>query len=131
MKKRMTILAILFAAGGLLASPQATNRIDMAIKGCVTALASDVDGLKDNAIFKVACLKAEQPGTDLKACIKALEKIGNKEEDLRIRLHAQMTLAYLKDSSLVARIKADSKEDPDVFFDQLYREISATTVASR
>ncbi|HNW60756.1 MAG TPA: hypothetical protein PKI62_13835 [bacterium] len=130
MKKEIAVL-VLLAAGGLLASPQKMERTDMAVQGYVQALASDVDGLKHDAIFHVACLKTQQPAADLGACEKALEKIAKRAGDLRIRLHAQLTLAYLRDDRLAERIKVTSLDDPAAFFGALYREVSISEVASR
>jgi hypothetical protein len=131
MKKAIVVLALLTVTGGLMASPQEMERTDMAVRGYAQALASDVDGLRHDAIFHVACLKSQQPETELRACEKALEKISKEDGTLRNRLHAQLTLAYLRDVRLAARIKVTTIDDPGAFFDQLYREITTTAIASR
>ncbi len=130
MKKRVWLL-VLLAAGGLMASPQQQERTELAVQGYLQAMTSRVEGLKHDAIFHVACLKARQPAADLRACEKALEKISKEEGDLRVRLHAQLTLAYLRDDRLAGRIKGPDVSDPGAFYEALYKEITATVVASR
>jgi hypothetical protein len=127
----IVVLVLLTVAGGLMASPQEKGRTEMAVKGYVQALASDVSGLKHDAIFHVACLKSQRPEMDLRVCEKALQKISMRDSDLRNRLHAQLTLAYMKDARLAEQIKVCSTDDPAAFFGALYREVSKTVVASR
>jgi len=129
MKRVLIAMWLMIAAGCLWASPNAMDREAMAIKGYIAAIRSNNVGLRMDALHKVARLKSERTEADVAALEQVLKRAARNDENPLVRLNAQLTLSYLQDKALRARVVTDKDEDSVTFFNRLYREVNVVIAA--
>lgn len=87
------------------------------------ALKSDNAGLRNNATYQIARMKCAYPQADFSMIEGTLNKVAKNDRNSLVRVHADLTLAYLKDSKLAAKIKAEDPEESMEFYNKLHNEL--------
>lgn len=126
MKRANMLIVTALMAGCLMASPNMNieQKKDKAIKGYTAALQSNNTGLKCDVLHKIAQLKCECPGTDVAGFVPALKKMSINDQNVMIRLRAQLTLAYIQNDALATCVKTQRAEPAEVFFSRLFQEVT-------
>ena len=95
-----------------------------AIQGFEWSLKSSNAGVRHSSLHVIAKFKSEYPSVDLSELNKTLIKMSRNESEPLIRVHASLTYQYINSSKLVNLIKVTDPEDPMVFFNELYKELT-------
>ena len=130
MKKLMNVSLIFVLLAGLVNAKPSLDKIDTAISGYVQALKSDNAGLRHSALYQLALIKSEYPEINFDYVDRQLEKMSKKDKFNLIRLHANLTRAYLQDSDLQAKVKVEKSDNPVDFFKNLSQEIESSYAES-
>lgn len=130
--KRFTMFVLMtLTAGCLMASPDMESYKMLAIQGYKMALASENCGLRNDALHKIARMKSEYPGTDLSCFEPILKKMSVKDSDAMVRLNAQLTLTYLRDSAISEWVPTGKTETSFEFFNRLYQQMTSIFAAAQ
>jgi len=130
--KRFTMFVLMtVTAGCLMASPDFESIKMQAIQGYKMALASENCGLRNDALHKIARMKSEYPETDLSCFEPILKKMAVKDADAMVRMNAQLTLNYLRDSAISEWVPTQKAETSFEFFNRLYQQMTTIFAAAQ
>ncbi len=133
MKKIILILFILMA---FITSTYAINdnypkdKLQLAIKNYLHGLKSDNLGVRNSVLHQLAVIKARFPNADYTEVEKEIEKLSKKDNDLIIRLNANLICCCLKNKEILDKVDIKTV-DPNEFFAELYTQITGTTMVGK
>lgn len=120
------VLLILSASGfGQQLGQKALEKVLLQYEAAMT---SDSPGVRSSAIYQIAQLKCERPEENFLSVEWTLAKIAKNDHNPLIRVHAELTLAYLQDKALRGKIKADCSLEMNNFYNKLYNEMYTSFV---
>lgn len=133
MKKIIIILVILMA---FLTTTYAKSdnypeeKVQLAIKNYLHGLKCDNLGVKNSVLHQLAIVKAKYPNLDYTEVYKQIEKIAQKDNELIIRLNANLMCCCLKNSDILEKVNIQCI-DPKEFFTDLYTQITEKNMFRR
>lgn len=116
----ITVLLALFA----ISSFAQDQKVECAMAGYLKALQSENDGLRHDALFQLAKLNGICPQKKFCKCMNELKRIGQKDKNPLIRLHAMMTIEYVQKVELQKSIDISNFEDYMEFYNAVYIRIN-------
>jgi hypothetical protein len=130
MKKSLIIFAVLlFGVTSTFAEINKDEPICKAMDGYKMALKSENPGLRLNALYQIAQIKSMYPEMNFAECSKHIKKLVEIEKNPRVKVQANLALAYLNENNLAKTIKMAYKEPPVDFFKRVYEGINSTQIA--
>ncbi len=118
-----TSFAILLCAATLNAETMPSQKSMTAyLNSLERSLNADNDGVQFWAMFHLAQLKSENPEMNLSRFEWPLNRIIERENSELISVNAKMTLLYINSNELATTVKVADKENPFIFYTQLYFE---------
>ncbi|MBN2088764.1 hypothetical protein JW964_04090 [candidate division KSB1 bacterium] len=120
---KTTIITVVLALFAISSFAQ-VQKVECAMAGYLTALKSENDGLRHDALFQLAKLKAICPHKEFCRCMNELKRISQKDKNPLIRLHALMTIEYVQKVELQKTIDVMQYEDYLDFYNAVYTWIN-------
>ncbi len=124
MKKLIgSFLAILFFMGLALdanAMKMDEAKLETFKSNIAASLKSENNGVQFWSLFLISRLKSDMPSLDLSQYNKELNRLADRDDSELIRINAKMTYLYLNEPELVETVRVLDRENPLVFYSQLY-----------
>jgi len=127
--KIMMIVFVLSTTVGFAQTQKLNQYLKVADQTYLQSLKSENSGVRNSVIFNVVQYKKQYPGKDFKPLVKEIQKISKTDPMVQNRLHAHLALICLEQPEVMAEIDPNTFEDPIVFFDALYEQISEPSFA--
>lgn len=124
------VIVMIFAAtAGYTQAPDSEQFLRNAQKSYMRALKSKNHGVRYSTIFLVVQFKKLHPEMDFKPFIKKFQRIRQSDPLLKNRLHAQLGIICLEQPGVMAAIDPNDHEDPKIFFNAIYAQLSEPRLA--
>lgn len=96
------------------------DRLNRFLTNIENSLKSENEGVRFWSLFLLARLKSDAPEMDLSQFNRALNRMTDRDEEELLRVNAKMTYLYLNEPELVKSVRVLDRENPLVFYAQLY-----------
>lgn len=125
------ILVLMLAAAPLFADANTVSKenLELAKKGLMFSLKSENAGVRNSALHILAKVRADHPNANLSGFNRVLTDMSKKDDMKAIRANANLAYIYINSNELPARVRVEDREDPSIFFNDLYTELSENFVA--
>lgn len=117
MKKMIVVLAALLIVTAFVSAREVN--LDKALQMYNIAIKEGNVGLQSSAMFQIAQVKAQYPEANFSEIEKTLKKVSRSDENVVVKVRADLVLKYLQKSDLDVDMK-NTKENEVLFFDRLY-----------
>jgi hypothetical protein len=129
--KKIVIIIVALSLASAVAFGANPNKacFDRALTNYANALKSDNSGLRNSAAYQIARLKGVYPDADFSIIMDTLNKVAKNDQNSLVRVHADLTYAYIKDSQLVTKVKAENPEESMDFYNKLHNELYSSFIS--
>ncbi len=121
----ITIGTVFIMAAMALAVVPEQKKFDKVLDNYIMALKSDNPGLRSSAAYQIANMKSRYPQADFSKVEGMLNRVAKRDKSGLLRVQAELTLIYVRDSELAHRVKAQYPASPWVFYNKLNSELFA------
>jgi hypothetical protein len=98
------------------------EKLNTVLRNFELALTSDNNGVQFWSMFFISRLKSDDPSLDLTRFNRTLNRLIDRDDDELIRVNAKMTYLYLNEPELSKKVRVLDRENPLIFYAQLYLE---------
>lgn len=127
--KLLMIVLVLSTTVCFAQTQKLSQYLKQANQAYLLSLKSENNGVRNSAIFNVVQYKKLYPAKDFNPFAKEIQKISKTDPMVQNRLHAHLALICLEQPEVMATIDPNTFEDPIVFFDALYEQLSEPSFA--
>ncbi|MBN1998657.1 hypothetical protein JW935_13945 [candidate division KSB1 bacterium] len=124
----ITIGIIFIIATMTFAAIPVQQKIDKALDNYIVALKSDNAGLRSSAAYQIVKMKSRYPQADYSKVEAVLNRIAHRDQSDLLRVQAELTLIYVRNTELAYRVKAQDPSNPWPFYNRLNNELFAANV---
>jgi hypothetical protein len=125
MKNMTVVLLAVFLLANISSgqySPQqrpSAEKMAKLLMQCKASLNSENFGVRRSTLYLLAKIKSSYPDVDVSAVLPSMRRLCVRDKEPIVRVQANLTAAYLTDSTLVKMIKPDSPTDAHGFYDRV------------